>query len=153
VAAGLHGAPGVRGAGCASTPGKLDRRALPEPAREQSSSAGYQPPRTPTEVTIADVWCGILKVERVGLQDNFFELGGHSLLATQAMSRIRQAFKVDLPLRAIFEAPTVASLAAVLTGSGTRGADPAARLLEELDELSDEEAERLLATELGGERG
>ena len=133
--------------------GKVDRRALPEPEREHSSSTGHQPPRTPVEVTIADIWSAVLKVERVGIHDNFFELGGHSLLATQAMSRIRQAFEVDLPLRAIFEAPTVATLAGVLSsGPRAQGVDPAERLLRELDQLSDEEAERLLTTEAGGER-
>jgi acyl carrier protein len=133
--------------------GKVDRRALPEPEREHASSAGYQPPRSPVEVAIADIWSGILKVDRVGVDDNFFELGGHSLLATQAMSRIRQAFQLDLPLRAIFEAPTVGSLAAVLSaGSLRQPGDSAERLLEELDGLSEEEAERLLAIETGGER-
>jgi acyl carrier protein len=133
--------------------GKVDRRALPQPERDHRASAGFQPPRTSTELAIAEIWSRVLKVERVGLHDNFFELGGHSLLATQAMSRIRQAFHVDLPLRAIFEAPTVASLAGVLSGTpGESGADPAEQLLQELDDLSEEEAERLLASEAGGER-
>jgi amino acid adenylation domain-containing protein len=129
--------------------GKIDRRALPEPGRAQSVPERYQAPRTPAEQVIADIWALVLKLERVGIQDNFFELGGHSLLATQAMSRIRQAFRVDLPLRAIFEAPTVASLAAAVSDRSSSGSvDVAERLLRELDELSDEEAERLLAAEL-----
>jgi amino acid adenylation domain-containing protein len=132
--------------------GKLDRRALPEPGRAQPGPEGHQPPRTQAEQLIADIWTLVLKVERVGIQDNFFELGGHSLLATQAMSRIRQAFGVDLPLRAIFEAPTVASLAAAISDRPSNGnLDAAERLLRELDELSDEEAERLLAAEAGGD--
>ncbi|MGH7578678.1 MAG: amino acid adenylation domain-containing protein [Gemmatimonadales bacterium] len=132
--------------------GKIDRRALPEPGRAQSVPARYQPPSTPAETVIADIWAVVLKLERVGIQDNFFELGGHSLLATQAMSRIRQAFQVDMPLRAIFEAPTVASLAAALPDRSSNGSsDAAERFLRELDELSDEEAERLLAAEAGGE--
>lgn len=121
--------------------GKVDRRALPAPERAHAASAGYQPPRTSTELAIAEVWSRVLKVERVGVHGNFFELGGHSLLATQAMSRIRQVFHVDLPLRAIFEAPTVAELARLLDGAtGQPAVDTAERLLQELDELSDEEA-------------
>jgi amino acid adenylation domain-containing protein len=132
--------------------GKIDRRALPEPGRAQSVPERYQPPRTPAEQLIADIWTLVLKVERVGIHDNFFDLGGHSLLATQAMSRIRQTCGVDLPLRAIFEAPTVASLAAAISDRPSNGSvDAAERLLRELDELSDEEAERLLAAEAGGE--
>jgi amino acid adenylation domain-containing protein len=134
--------------------GKIDRRALPEPGRAQSVPERYQPPRGPAEQMIADIWALVLKVERVGIHDNFFDLGGHSLLATQAMSRIRQSCGVDLPLRAIFEAPTVASLAAAISDRSSNGSvDAAERLLQELDELSDEEAERLLAAEAGGEDG
>jgi hypothetical protein len=91
--------------------GKIDRRALPEPgpsARERPSTA----PRTPTEEMVAAVWAGVLDLERVGTQESFFELGGHSLLATQVVSRLRAAFGVDVPVRWIFEAPTVAGLAA-----------------------------------------
>ncbi|MGZ3458788.1 MAG: amino acid adenylation domain-containing protein, partial [Archangium sp.] len=92
--------------------GKVDRKALPAPdgqlaVREHSFVA----PRTPTEETLVNVWKQVLNVERVGIHDNFFELGGHSLLATQAASRIRASFGVELPLRSLFEAPTVEALA------------------------------------------
>jgi acyl carrier protein len=132
--------------------GKINRRALPEPGRAQAGAELYQPPSTPTEQAIAEVWMTVLKLERVGIEENFFELGGHSLLATQAMSRIREAFQVDLPLRTIFEAPTVSALAAAVSDRVSHGSvDAAERLLRELDDLSDEEAERLLAAEAGGE--
>ena len=92
--------------------GKVDRKNLPVPEYERPELAsGYQHPRTPTEEVIAGIWVEVLKLERVGVHDQFFELGGHSLLATQVVSRIRQAFAVELPLRALFEAPTVAALA------------------------------------------
>jgi acyl carrier protein len=128
--------------------GKIDRRSLPEPESGERVSQSYQPPRTPAERTIAEIWASVLKVDRVGIQDNFFELGGHSLLATQAMSRIRHAVGIDLPLRTIFEAPTVTALAAAITNQPpNRSAAAAERLLGDLDEISDEEAERLLAAE------
>ncbi len=90
--------------------GKLDRRALPEPERA-GASVDWVAPRTNTEKVLSDIWCEVLGVERVGAFDGFFELGGHSLLATQAVARAREAFRVELPLRELFEAPTVAGLA------------------------------------------
>jgi len=89
--------------------GKVDRAALPLP--EDAPSREYVAPRTPSEAVVADTWREVLRVERVGAQDNFFDLGGHSLLLTQVMSRLRKIFKRDLPIRWLFEAPTVSGLA------------------------------------------
>ncbi len=92
--------------------GKLDRRALPAPDRTRPElDAAFQTPRTPTEDLLAEIWAQLLGIERVGIQDNFFDLGGHSLLATQLVSRVRETFQVEISLRRLFEAPTVAGLA------------------------------------------
>ncbi len=101
--------------------GKTDRRALPAP--EQETAAAYTAPRTPTEEVLAGIWSDVLGVERVGSGDEFFELGGHSLLATRVASRVRRAFGVELPLRALFEAPTVAALAARIDALRAGGED------------------------------
>jgi amino acid adenylation domain-containing protein/non-ribosomal peptide synthase protein (TIGR01720 family) len=92
--------------------GKVDRQALPKPATDRPDlDDAFVAPRTPVEEMVAGVWADILKLDRVGAADNFFELGGHSLLATQVVSRLRSAFGVEVPLRALFETPTVAGLA------------------------------------------
>ena len=98
--------------------GKLDRRALPEP-RTEGAAAPRTPPRTPTGELLSGIWLEVLELPDeedaprayVGVDENFFELGGHSLLATQVVARARQAFGVELPLRAVFEAPTLGALA------------------------------------------
>lgn len=99
--------------------GKLDRRALPAPS-EDSALAGtpYEAPRTATEAALADLWTGVLGVPQVGIHDNFFELGGHSLTASRLVQQIRGRWAGGLPLRALFEHPTVAALAALLDATG-----------------------------------
>ncbi|HEY0604518.1 MAG TPA: amino acid adenylation domain-containing protein, partial [Herpetosiphonaceae bacterium] len=92
--------------------GKLERRALPAPDAARSPlDDSFVAPQSPIEEVLAGIWAGVLRLERAGIHDNFFALGGHSLLATQVISRIRDAFQVELPLRVLFEAPTVAQLA------------------------------------------
>ena len=92
--------------------GKVDRRALPVPDQGYPElDEPFVAPGTRVEEELAQIWRKVLGVERVGIHDNFFDLGGHSLLATQVISLVRQAFHLDLPLRSLFEAPTVAGLA------------------------------------------
>ncbi|MFN6567973.1 amino acid adenylation domain-containing protein [Dendronalium sp. ChiSLP03b] len=91
--------------------GKIDRRALPAPQPSSELLEKYVAPHTPIEEVLALIWQQVLKVELVGRHDNFFELGGHSLLATQLISRVRNSLKVELPLRSLFAAPTIAELA------------------------------------------
>src|SRR5207245_2268964 len=80
---------------------------------EQAPQKTYVAPRTATERTIAEIWAEVLRREKdmIGIDDNFFDLGGHSLLATQVISRVRRALNIELPLRTLFESPTIASLA------------------------------------------
>jgi amino acid adenylation domain-containing protein len=118
--------------------GKVDTRALPAPA-SPSAGVAHEAPRTPIEQAIADIWMGLLKVERVGLHDNFFALGGHSLLAAQLVARLRSTFGLELPLRALFETPTVAGLAARV--------DETVRLLEEVAALTADQARLELSRE------
>ncbi|MCA2554877.1 MAG: amino acid adenylation domain-containing protein, partial [Microcystis sp. M04BS1] len=90
---------------------KVDRRALPAPDKIGNRRDQYVAPRNGIEEMLVQIWTEILKVEQVGIYDNFFEIGGHSLLATQLVSRIRSLFKIELPLRSLFGAATVAELA------------------------------------------
>ncbi len=90
---------------------KVDRRALPAPDKIGNRRDQYVAPRNGIEEMLVQIWTEILKIEQVGIYDNFFEIGGHSLLATQLVSRIRSLFKIELPLRSLFGAATVAELA------------------------------------------
>jgi acyl carrier protein len=144
--------------------GKIDRRALPAPdAGSGAAGADYAAARTPVEAGLVVLWGQILRVAQpVGIHDNFFELGGHSLLATQLISHVREEFEVEVPLRDFFESPTVAGLAANIEQEREtpqyqlppriealpRGEQSLDELLTELDQLSDEDAQSILAIEM-----
>ena len=128
--------------------GKIDRLNLPGPTTEQrTSGTEFVAPRGPVEEVLAHIWEEVLGVERVGSLDNFFALGGHSLLATRVVAHVRDTLQFELPLRRVFEAPTVAGLANVVTSDpvvATRLTARAAMVLK-LSALSDEEVERMFA--------
>lgn len=119
------------------------------PAQTSNLPAVYVAPRTPIEEKLAAIWAEVLTIERVGVEDNFFMLGGHSLMATQLIGRIRNAFGYELPLRRLFQTPTISGLANAIYESQTTNADDEefAALLAELDGLSDDEALQQFATE------
>ncbi len=116
--------------------GKVDRAALPQPGEARPDLATrFAEPRTETEQRIAQIWREVLGLGRIGAHDNFFELGGSSLPALQIISRINKAFQIDLPLPALFDHPTIVGLSESVE----------AVMIAELENLSDEEVERLLA--------
>jgi acyl-coenzyme A synthetase/AMP-(fatty) acid ligase/acyl carrier protein len=118
--------------------GKIDRRALPAPDAERPALAeAFLAPQTPTEKSLASIWTKLLDINRVGINDNYFELGGDSLLATQLVSQVRGVFEVELPLVELFRHPTLAELAASIEEA----------IIEQMEEISDEEAEQLLRNE------
>jgi hypothetical protein len=132
--------------------GKVDRRRLLEFAREASpeqSAQEYIAPRTAAEEVLADLWMEVLGVRQVGITDNFFSLGGHSLLATQLLSRVQKIFHVDLPLRNLFEKPTVLGLvdALVLAYDGDANAiEDIAQMVKQLRDMSEEDLKQMMAT-------
>jgi amino acid adenylation domain-containing protein len=111
--------------------GKLNRRALPVPDHNGTGlRVNYVAPRNANEETLAAIWTEVLGVDRVGVTDDFFELGGHSLLATRIVSRIRSAFQVELPLRSLFETPTIANLAEVITKAKNNGSEKSPSIIK-----------------------
>ncbi|HEX2208814.1 MAG TPA: phosphopantetheine-binding protein, partial [Longimicrobium sp.] len=130
--------------------GKPDRKSLPAP--EYTAAEDFVAPRDSAETALAAIWGEVLRVERVGVRDDFFDLGGHSMLAIRVAARVREAFGVELTVRALFENRTVEGLARWLAERGAAG--PAERatprdasphhLLSRLDELSEDELDRLL---------
>jgi acyl carrier protein len=116
--------------------GKVDRKALPEPDPLSGRADGsYAPPRTPVEEQLTEVWEEILSVGRVGIYDNFFELGGHSLLATRVVSQVRDVLGVELPLRSIFEEPTIAGLALTITQMKAEAVIDIEQMLAQVEQL------------------
>jgi len=137
--------------------GKLDRRALAAPKDSQASpNSEIAPPRNATEVLLLEIWREVLGRPNIGIHDNFFHLGGHSLLATQIVSRVARVFGLELPVRVVFEAPTVAAMARAAGEAGRHPAEQmlvsirpdqpsrAQKILDRLDDLSDTEVEELL---------
>ncbi|HEX2091054.1 MAG TPA: phosphopantetheine-binding protein, partial [Longimicrobiaceae bacterium] len=122
--------------------GKLDRQALPRP--DHIEEEAYVAPRTPLEEVLAGIWTDVLGRERIGVHESFLALGGHSLLATRIASRIREACGVELPVRALFETPTVAELARRLEGMGDGGSADAPRITR-----TSREAHRVKLSALG----
>jgi surfactin family lipopeptide synthetase C len=130
--------------------GKVDRCALPALGRARPGLVSpFVAPYTPTERRLAQIWAEVLSLEQVGIHDNFLELGGHSLLARQVASRVRDAFHVEVPLKSLFEASTVAGMAVVIAEHQlkTVGETALAVLLTEVEALSEDGAQRRLAAE------
>ena len=127
--------------------GKIDRGALPSPRLERTGD--YIAPRTAVDEVIANFWAEILGVEQVGVHDNFLELGGHSLLLTRLASRLQEAFRIEIPIRTLFESLTVVQQSEQLEALGRaarRDVTRIARLLITLNQMSDTEVRTLLAS-------
>jgi amino acid adenylation domain-containing protein len=131
--------------------GKIDVKNLPAPEAAAARAQKFVEPSTPVEREIAQIWREILGVERVGLHDDFFDLGGHSLLLTQVIARLRDQFGVEITLRALFDAPTLYELTALVASAQVQAADPSdvASALAELEGLTPDQIAALLAEESG----
>jgi len=128
--------------------GKVDRRALPALSRTRPElNTTFVAPRTLFEKELAQVWTEILTLDFVGIHDNFFELGGHSLAATRIVSRVIKNFQVDVPVEALFAAPTVAEMAAMIIEHEANKLEEQdlSRILAELDSFAEDETANLLA--------
>ncbi|CBL45097.1 Non-ribosomal peptide synthase [gamma proteobacterium HdN1] len=101
--------------------GKIDRKALPSPASYALEEGAFVAPRNDSERQLADIWQQVLRRENISVTANFFDIGGHSLLATQVVSRIRQQFKIDIHVRAIFEAPTIEQMVRYISTASSAG--------------------------------
>ena len=129
--------------------GKVDRQALPKPDDlRPEREVPFVPPRTPAEEVVAAIWAEVLQVQHVGAYDNFFELGGHSLRAVQIISRLHDAFQIELPLRSLFERPTIDSLVneiAQLQG-GREIVEEIALVFKEIEQLSEDDVQNILSS-------
>ena len=132
--------------------GKIDRRALPDPEQTRPElQVEYVAARTRVEGTLTEMWMQLLGLEQVGIFDNFFDLGGESLMATKVVSRVREIFEVELPLRTIFESPTIAQLSESIENAEKAdqgNVEDFSEILESLERLSEEETSALLKEKL-----
>jgi acyl carrier protein len=128
--------------------GKVNHDALPPVDQSWPElTESFVMPRTDLEASLAKIWSELLKLNTVGVHDNFFDLGGHSLLVTQMISRVRQTFQVELPVRAIFEKPTIVGLVERINQNQ---AHVVADVLADIESLSSEEAQELAVKETPG---
>jgi acyl-coenzyme A synthetase/AMP-(fatty) acid ligase/acyl carrier protein len=127
--------------------GKINRQGLP--AADYAAEESFVAPRSPVEEGLAAIWAEVLGLERIGVRDDFFELGGHSLAVSQIISRIDERFNLQLPLKSLFDAPTVEEMAVLVAEFQAKkaGAANLESMLAELESLSDEEAEKLVSRE------
>jgi amino acid adenylation domain-containing protein len=129
------------------TNGKLDRKALPRSDGQRPEiEQAYVPAQSEVEQKLVEIWQAVLAVRPIGIHDNFFDLGGHSLAATRLISRVIQEFHLELPIKALFESPTVAAMSNVILQHQANQAGPGdlERILNDVEAMSDEEAERVL---------
>jgi acyl-coenzyme A synthetase/AMP-(fatty) acid ligase/acyl carrier protein len=124
--------------------GKVDRAVLPAPEAAQGANRVVIAPQTFVEIELAEIWGSLLGIDEFSVHDDFFDLGGHSLLATQVVSRVRKAFDKEIPLRTIFDAPTIAKLAAAIEEAPVAVSADLQLELDAIESLTEEEAERLL---------
>jgi acyl carrier protein len=125
--------------------GKVDKRALPPPEGTVETEATFIAPRTPEEAKVAEIWADVLDIRPIDVEANFFDLGGHSLLATRVVTRIRETFGIQLPLRVMFDSPTIAAVAAQVTETREQSElNSIAAIVEKLTQLSEDETKSLL---------
>jgi amino acid adenylation domain-containing protein len=125
--------------------GKVDRLALPAPDNARPElDVVYAAPQSDIEKHLAKIWGEVLSIEQVGIHDNFFDLGGHSLAASRVISRAIQTFRLELPVNALFDAPTVARMAIIVEQNGAKRANDAEleQMLREVETMTEEEAHR-----------
>ncbi len=131
--------------------GKLDRKALPVPDKSRPTlDTLFVAARTPVEKDLATIWAEVLSLDQVGINDKFFDLGGHSLRAVQVISRVINAFKLELPIKFLLESPTIADMTVVITQNmaNKAGEEELSRMLAELESITDKEAQRRLEDEI-----
>ena len=116
--------------------GKIDRKALPKPDGSMSARAEYEAPRNEVEQKLAEIWSGVLKTDRIGINDNFFELGGHSLRAVQVINMIYKQFNIKINMSELFTQPTIKNLGEFITNSRQRSC-------KNTDNLSEQECYQL----------
>jgi acyl carrier protein len=123
--------------------GKPDRQGLPPPSSTRPDlDTAFVAPRTPIESRLAEIWSEILSIDPVGVNDDFLDLGGHSLAATRVVSRVLKEFQLEIPLQVLFQAPTVAEMAKVITERQAKNLNEQElqNLLADLESMSDEQA-------------